>query len=71
MCVCVCQTLSIEASTSCAIIINNTVEPPNKEHVGDNTSLPVVSSVERLSSFRGSKCIREKLFLGDSDLCPL
>ena len=35
-----------------------TVEPPNKGHVGDNINSAVVSLVERLSSFGGSKCIR-------------
>ena len=35
-----------------------TVEPPNKGHVGDNINSAVVSFVERLSSFIGSKCIR-------------
>ena len=34
----------------------NTVEPPNKEHVGDNINSAVLSFIERLSSFRGSKC---------------
>ena len=33
-------------------------EPPNKGHVRDNINSAVVSFVERLSSFGGSKCIR-------------
>ena len=33
-----------------------TVEPPNKAHVGDNINSAVLSFIERLSSFRGSKC---------------
>ena len=35
-----------------------TVEPPNKGHIGDNINSTVLSFVERLSSLRGSKCIR-------------
>ena len=34
------------------------MEPPNKGHIGDNINSAVVSFVERLSSFGGSKCIR-------------
>ena len=36
-----------------------TVEPraPNKGHVGDNINSAVLSFVDRLSSFGGSKCI--------------
>ena len=36
----------------------NTVEPPNKGHVGDNINSAVVFFVERLSSFGDLKCIR-------------
>ena len=35
----------------------DTVEPPNKGHVGDNINSVVLSFIERLSSFRGSKTI--------------
>ena len=35
-----------------------TVEPPNKGHVGDNINSAVLSFIERLSSFRGSKCTK-------------
>ena len=38
--------------------IQYTVEPPNKGHIGDNINSAVVSFVEKLSSFGGSKCIR-------------
>ena len=43
-----------------------TVEPLNKGHIGDNINSAVVSFVERLSSFGGSKCIRTtgKQFFG-------
>ena len=34
------------------------VEPPNKGHVGDNINSAVLSFIERLSSFRGSKCTK-------------
>ena len=34
-----------------------TVEPPNKGHTGDNKNSAGLSSIERLSSFRGSQCI--------------
>ena len=34
------------------------MEPPNKGHVGDNINSAVLSSIERLSSFRGSKCTK-------------
>ena len=34
------------------------MEPPNKGHVEDDINSGVLSFVERLSSFRGSKCIR-------------
>ena len=33
----------------------NTVEPPNNGHVGDNINSAVLSFIEKLSSFRGSK----------------
>ena len=50
------------------------VEPPNKGHVGDNINSAVVSFVERLSSFGGSKCIRtigKQIFVERSIiLCP-
>ena len=39
-------------------VFSITVEPPNKGHVGDNINSAVLSFVERLSSFGGSKCIR-------------
>ena len=35
-----------------------TVKPPNKGHVGDNINSAVLSFIERLSSFRGSKCTK-------------
>ena len=35
-----------------------TVEPLNKGHVGDNIYSAVLSFIERLSSFRGSKCTK-------------
>ena len=34
------------------------MEPPNKGHVGDNINSAVLSFIERLSSFRGSQCIK-------------
>ena len=37
------------------LISGITVEPPNKGHVGDNINSAVLSFIERLSSFRGSK----------------
>ena len=36
------------------LTVINTVEPPNKGHIGDNINSAVVSFVERLSSFGGS-----------------
>ena len=36
----------------------NTVEPPNKGHIGDNT-IQLLTLVERLSSFRGFQYNRE------------
>ena len=44
----------------------NTVEPPNKGHVGDNINSTVLSFIERLSSFRSSQCIKtiEKVIFG-------
>ena len=36
-------------------VTNNTVEPPNKGHFGDNINSAVVSFVERLSSCRRFK----------------
>ena len=38
-----------------ASLLVYTVEPLNKGHVGDNTNSAVLSFIERLSSFRGSK----------------
>ena len=35
-----------------------TVEPPNERHIGDNINSAVLSFIERLSSFRGSQCIK-------------
>ena len=35
-----------------------TVEPPHKGHVGNNINSAVLSFIERLSSFRGSKCTK-------------
>ena len=42
----------------------NTVEPPNKGHVGDNinSESAVLSFIERLSSFRGTKPIGHVIF---------
>ena len=34
------------------------MEPPNKGHFGDNINSAVLSFIERLSSFRGSKCTK-------------
>ena len=34
------------------------MEPPNKGHIGDNINSAVLSFIERLSSFRGSKCTK-------------
>ena len=34
------------------------VEPPNKGHFGDNINSAVLSFIERLSSFSGSKCTK-------------
>ena len=34
------------------------MEPPNKGHVGDNINSAVLFFIERLSSFRGSKCTK-------------
>ena len=34
------------------------VKPPNKGHVGDDINSAVLSFIERLSSFRGSQCIK-------------
>ena len=39
-------------------IIKSTVEPPNKGHVGDSINSSVLPFIERLSSFRGSKCTK-------------
>ena len=48
--------MSVETTVS---YIMYTVEPPNKGHVGDNINLAVLSfSIERLFSFRGSKCTK-------------
>ena len=44
--------------TTAVMDLAYTVEPPNKGHVGDNKISAVLSFVERLSSFGGSKCIR-------------
>ena len=46
-----------------------TVEPLNKGHVGDNINSAVLSFIERLSSFRGSKFTREWNFW-DFEQCP-
>ena len=35
-----------------------TVKPLNKGHIGDNINSAVFSFIERLSSFRGSQCIK-------------
>ena len=35
-----------------------TVKPLNKGHIGDNINSAVLSFIERLSSFRGSQCIK-------------
>ena len=51
-----------------------TVEPLNKGHVGDNVNSAVLSFVERLSSFRGSKCtktIDRACNIWDHEQCPL
>ena len=34
------------------------MEPLNKGHVGDNINSATLSFIERLSSFRGSKCTK-------------
>ena len=34
------------------------MEPPNKGHIGDNINSAVLSFIERLSSFRDSKCTK-------------
>ena len=34
------------------------MEPLNKGHVGDNINSAVLSFIERLSSFKGSKCTK-------------
>ena len=44
-----CTTVTVQQASAC------TVEPPNKR---DNINSAVVSFVERLSSFGGSKCSR-------------
>ena len=36
----------------------STVEPPNKGYIGDNINSDVLSFIERLSSFRASKCAK-------------
>ena len=41
-----------------AKIVGSTVKPPNKGHIGDNINSAVLSLIERLSSFRGSRCIK-------------
>ena len=42
------------------------MKPPNKGHVVDNINSAILSSVERLSSFRGSQCIEpiERVIFG-------
>ena len=35
-----------------------TVVPSNKGHIGDGINSAVLSFIERLSSFRGSKCTK-------------
>ena len=50
-------------TTSTRLKLNNScvlqwIKPLNKGHVGDNINSAVLSFVERLSSFGGSKCIR-------------
>ena len=51
-----------------------TFEPPNKGHVG-NTILysAILSIVEKLSSLRGSQCIKTigKIIFLDFEQCPL
>ena len=47
-----------------------TVEPPNKGHIGDNINSAVLSFIERLSYFRGSKTIGHVIFgTSNSVLC--
>ena len=50
----------------------STVEPPNKGHVGDNINSAVLSFIERLSSFRGSKCTKTmgRVIFLDLEQCP-
>ena len=47
----------VQSCTVCAVA-TCTVEPPNKGQVGDNINSAVLSFIERLSSFRGSKCTK-------------
>ena len=47
----------------------NTVEPPNKVHVGDNVNSLVLSFVEKLSSSRRFKTM-ERLNIWDLKQCP-
>ena len=42
----------------CIIEMITTVEPLNKGHIGDNLNSAVLSIIGRLSSFRGSQCIK-------------
>ena len=51
-----------------------TVEPPSKGHVGNNINSVVLSFIERLSCFRGSKCtktIGHICNFWDLEQCPL
>ena len=47
------------------------MEPPNEGHLGDNINSAVVSFVERLSSFRGSRTTSRETNFWDLDPCPL
>ena len=52
----------------------NTVETPNKGPVVNNNNImnsAVLSFIERLSSFRGSRCIVRTIIFLDIKPCPL
>ena len=49
----------LKQNSFCMVMIRaSTVEPPNKGHIGDDINSAVLSFIERLSSFRGSKCAK-------------
>ena len=39
------------------------MEPPNKGNIGDNINSAVLSFIERLSYFRGSKCTKTHVII--------